>query len=324
MTNRHAHRPRGYSWIPVFAAGLVWTWLQTSFLFAAELPPPSLALNADRQYSYAEHLFQKGEDFRAIGEYERFLFFFPQDPRTETARYRIGEAYFHSQRYAQAADAFEALIRSAPETTLALQAQLMISEAHRRLGALGQAVQDLRNLLAVSENPGVRDEAYYRMGWVYIDMGQWQNAREAFRQIRVESRPEYRIERILSEVDRLTPVPRKNPTLAGGLSIVPGLGYLYVGRYRDALTAFLINTGLILASVESFGNDSPALGGVLAFVGAGFYSGNIYGAAGSAHKYNEAQTAGVIQHLKSLGGANLSVAPRRDPSGIALTLSWRF
>jgi hypothetical protein len=40
------------------------------------------------------------------------------------------------------------------------------------------------------------------------------------------------------------------------------------------------------AAYESFDQDLNALGGLLSFVGLGFYASNIYGAVSGAHKYN--------------------------------------
>jgi hypothetical protein len=116
--------------------------------------------------------------------------------------------------------------------------------------------------------------------------------------------------------------PTKSPRLAGFLSVLPGAGFAYCGRYRDALAAFLLNAGLILAACESFDNDNEALGAVIAFVGAGFYGGNIYGAVSSAHKYNRSSRQRFLEDLHSRTGVTLSLLPERR--AIAVGLRYRF
>jgi hypothetical protein len=100
------------------------------------------------------------------------------------------------------------------------------------------------------------------------------------------SRDERRIAQLDNALMQAADLPLKKPALAGTLSIIPGAGQLYCGRYEDALAAFLVNGALAWASYESFDNDLNALGGLLAFVGAGFYVSNVYGALSSAHKFN--------------------------------------
>ena len=41
---------------------------------------------------------------------------------------------------------------------------------------------------------------------------------------------------------------------AGILSIIPGTGHLYCGRYKDATLAFILNTAMIYAACEAFDN----------------------------------------------------------------------
>jgi hypothetical protein len=93
------------------------------------------------------------------------------------------------------------------------------------------------------------------------------------------------------------------------LSIVPGGGQLYCNRYQDAMTAFLINAGLIWAAWEAFDNEQYALGSVISFVEFGFYAGNIYGAVSSAHKYNRDRIAEFRERLNQRRQMSLSLAP---------------
>lgn len=91
-------------------------------------------------------------------------------------------------------------------------------------------------------------------------------------------------------------------------------------RYQDAFIAFLLNGGLILAAYESFDKGHNALGGLLTFVGFGFYAGNIYGAVTGAHKFNRKENGQFIYKLRKNTRVNLSA----DLENKSVCLSFQF
>ena len=195
-----------------------------------------------------------------------------------------------------------------------------MSEAYANLKAFNLALISLNNLVTITQDEDIRDEAYYRIGWIYIETASWDNARQYFEKISHKNRQKFRLERLADELGKETLIPQKDPNLAGFLSIIPGGGYLYCERYQDALIAFLLNGGLILAAYESFDEGNGALGGLLTFVGFGFYAGNIYGAVTSAHKFNRKETGRFIYQLKKNTRVNLSA----DLENKSVYLSLRF
>ena len=258
----------------------------------------------------------------AVGEYERFIYFFPEDERVETAMYRIGMSYYLGRHFKKAVDSFNAVIDRYVDTDLSIKSYFMISETHVNRNTFGPAIINLNNLITITHDEDVRDEAYYRLGWIYVETASWEKARLYFSKISAKNKTKYRLERLTSELNREKSIPKKDPDLAGFLSIIPGAGYLYCERYQDALIAFLLNGGLILAAYESFDDNNNALGGVIAFVEFGFYAGNIYGAVTSAHKYNRKQTVQFIEKLKSNTKINLSADVKNK--GVCLAFEFIF
>ena len=63
--------------------------------FIDNYPPDNL----EKQFDFAESLFQQGDFFRAITEYKRFIFFYPEDDLVEDSFFRIGESYFRAGRW---------------------------------------------------------------------------------------------------------------------------------------------------------------------------------------------------------------------------------
>ena len=283
---------------------------------------PSLLINSDKQFEFAEYYFSNKEYFRAIGEYKRFVYFFPEDIRVELAMFRTGMSYFHGKHFTEAIDSFKTLIDRYVNTNFSIKSYFMISESHVKLKAYGPAIINLQNLIAVTDDGNVRDKAYYRIGWIYIETASWEKARLYFSKISAQNKDKYRLERLAAELDKEKLVPKKYPGLAGFFSIIPGAGFLYCERYQDALIAFLLNGGLMYAAYESFDNGHNALGGVIAFVEIGFYAGNIYGAITSAHKYNRNKTGQFIEKLKYNTKVNLSADINNQ--GVCLSLQFAF
>jgi hypothetical protein len=181
---------------------------------------------------------------------------------------------------------------------------------------------DLHNLIAVSAQTDVIDQARYELGWLHVELGQWPLALRSFSQINPEHQARLQVGEVTSALSRHATIPSKAPVAAGLFSIIPGGGQLYCGRYQDALTAFLLNAGLILSAWEAFDNELYALGGVISFVEFGFYAGNIYGATASAHKFNRDRANAFREDLYRYKQAPLSLSA--IPSGVALCLRLDF
>lgn len=56
----------------------------------------------DKLFDFAEMLFETEDYFRAIGEYKRFSFYYPQDIRVEKSIIRSGECCFKAGRWPEA------------------------------------------------------------------------------------------------------------------------------------------------------------------------------------------------------------------------------
>jgi tetratricopeptide (TPR) repeat protein len=303
---------------PIFSLFIVGILLLAGIADAFE----ALTIDADNQYRFAQSRLDANAFDEAIAEFNRFIHFFPDDPRIPRARFQTGVAHYRAGRFLAAAAVFDRQTRNYEGLPLQNEAFFMLSRSHADQGMTEQALLDLHNLLAVTTNADVIDRAHYEKGWLHVEQGQWQLADRAFDAIASANRDRYRIVELRHSLTAHDEIQTKNPTLAGTFSIVPGGGQLYCNRYRDAMTAFLINAGLILAAWEAFDNDLPALGGVITFVEFGFYAGNIYGAVSSAHKFNRDRMDAFKSRLKRNKSMPLSLAPAFR--GAALLLSFDF
>ena len=297
------------------------------FPFSQSFAGPVLTIDSDKQFDFAQSCFLSEEYFRAIDEYKRFIYFFPEDNRVRTAMYKIGMSYFNSKSFNDAINSFNAMIDKYSDTVLSMtdlctKAYLMISKSHIHLNESGPAIICLNNLITITDDIDVKDEAYYHIGWIYLEKASWEKARNNFAKISPQNKNKYQLKRLSTELDRTELIERKSPETAGFLSIIPGAGFLYCERYQDAMIAFLLNGGLMYAAYESFDDDNYALGGVITFFEVGFYAGNFYGAITSAHKYNRSKTGQFIDKLKQNTKINLTGS--NNQKNIILSFQYSF
>jgi TolA-binding protein len=303
--------------------------LVTAFglLLSSFLPPSAHAqtivvIKADDQFQFAERYFAKGEYYRAICEYERFIHFFPQDPRVALAMYKVGLSYQKGERFAQAVQSFHALIENYGDTELATKSHFKISESYVKLKQFGNALTVLDSLIRQSSDLDVKDEAYYKRGWIYLEMDEWEKAQASFDSISAKNKDTYRLKQLSDDINKRQSLKGKSPTTAGWLAVIPGAGHLYCERHRDALIAFLLNSAMIYAAYEAFDHDNEGLGGLITFFEIGLYSGNIYSAVNSAHKYNRKQKRDFLQYLKK--HSMLQASAGKVDEGQALVLSYKI
>ena len=288
---------------------------------------PSLAgtrhyITPEAQLEFANQYFSNTQFDRAIAEYERFIFFFPAHPKIPHVKYQLARAYFNNRQFAEALTGFKEVAESEPGSPPSIAGYFDVADCYVQLKDFRSALGTLSQVTGATRNTNIKDYAHYQTGWIFIENRQWENSKAILQKISSENLLKFQTESLLATLDTADDIPQKSPALSGILSIVPGGGYLYCHRPKDALMAFLLNGGLIWAAAEAFDNNSPALGSVITFVEIGFYGGNIYGGISSAHKYNARKIDAFIDALKKNHKIRFSLNP--SDAGIGLTLQTPF
>lgn len=302
---------------------VLWGIIFSTFLFS--LPSsaePVITIDADRQFQFAEHYFRAGQYYKAIGEYERFIYFFPKDARHELAMHKIGLSYFNGEKFKEAINAFNALLTTFPSTNFGAEARFWISECFVRQKKHLKAISYLNDIAATAKDNNIEDEAHYRRGWIYLEMHQWEKATESFELISPENRDKYRMESLFREMSKKKDLKTKSPSAAGILAIIPGAGHLYCERYMDATVAFLLNGAMIYAAYEAFDHDHDVLGGIITFFELGFYSGNIYSAINCAHKHNRAVRSQFFDYLRQNSRIKIGLNSNQNHADPRLLISY--
>jgi TolA-binding protein len=286
-------------------------------LLPCTLYSAQITLDSDEQFRFAEQTMEKGDYLRAVVEFERFLQFFPEDKNAPKARLLIARCYMKAKDYEAARKSLSETLNTYKGTPTGGKALFLMGESYYEQGLYEEAERYFKGLLAAHSAPGLKNSAAYRLAWIQMKIGKWQEASETFKTVESGS-PLYPNARDLS-VKSLEgeSLPSKDPTTAGALSVVPGLGHAYCERYKDGLVAFLLNGVFIWATMEAFHEDQDVLGAILGFIELGFYSGTIYSAVNSAHKHNRKVKDDFLQGLPDAIDLNV-FATKEGHIGLAL------
>lgn len=272
-------------------------WVGVSLPVASQ----GVEVTAEMQLKLAAMLYEEGDYYRAITEYKRFLYYFPDNDLGWWVRYRIGMSEFYRREWSAAMGAFESVVLQSEGALSEIQEEswLMLGECLAQQKNYTGAIQVLGELAEVSAQELVRNKARYRISWWWIELGYWEEAVKALDKLTVESQKLYGIERLKEEILSLEENNRRSSLAAGIMSgVMPGMGYAYCGRYNDALTAMVLNGILILTAAESFRKGHNALGTLVTMIELGVYTGTIYGSVNAAKTHNKRQNREFIQSLK--------------------------
>ena len=274
---------------------------------------------AERVFGFAESLYEEGDYFRAIGEYKRYIYLAPTDNQAEKATFRIAEGYFQAKRWAEAIIACDQFLSKYPASPRYFEMLYFKGRVEKISGRFDEALRTFE-LIAIANAPNYKDKALYQRALVMLERTDWRGAQDALQQVPQGSPLFPAASLFAAEMEKME-LPYKSPATAGLLAAaLPGAGHLYAERPRDALVAFLLNGAFIWGAAELFHHDNYVAGGIFAFFELGWYSGNIYSAVSSVHKYNRNKESDFIQKLKD----NFSLALYRDGGVPSIIISHRF
>lgn len=278
---------------------------------------------ASQILTFAARLMDEGEYFRAVTEYRRFLFFYPDDPRTPMIYFRIGLALYYGKDYDAALQAFSDLVQRYPSTSYGQQAWLWYGETLARQGNYTAAEQLYADLYRRFSANALGQQALYRQAWMRLYRRQWQEASTAFQQVERDSPLHTNAQFLAEEALKGRQLAMQSPLVAGLFSsLLPGGGQLYNGRVGDALLAFLLNGLFIAGIIEATQQKAHLVAGILSFFELGWYTGNIYGAVNGAHKINRYRTENFLRNLENQTPLSLPGSSLHSIFGIRLSLGF--
>ncbi len=281
-----------------------------------------MIINSDDQFQFARKTMEKREYHRAIIEFERFIHFFPRDEKVPKARYLIGLCYLRTKKFEMARKVLEDVYKTYSNRPIGGKALISIGESYYRQGVPEEAGRYFKKVIEEYPQPELRNAALYRLGWSRMRANRWEEASETFKMVEKGSLLYHGSQDLSEKSLEGKLLPHKEPTTAGIMAaLLPGLGHAYSNRYRDGIVALLLNGLFIWAAFESFDQDLDVLGGILTFLELGWYSGNIYSAVNTAHKYNRKVENDFRRSLTDQFDLNL-LTTREGHLGLALRIEF--
>jgi TolA-binding protein len=280
------------------------------------LAPPQLR-SGDSQpalFGFAQSLFAAGEYYRAIGEFQRFLFFQPQHPLASEAQLTIGLAFFCGERWLPAFEVFRQVTRATPDASVRAEAALWMAETRARGGDQAEAIRLYQALMRQYPGSVIAQRAAYLIGWSHLRQRQWTEAREAFAQVDTESPYHVSSERLAALLDTPPELPQRSPTVARVLStVLPGTGQIYTGHTLDGLIGLGLHGALIAGMTGAVMAGLEGAAGIGAFFTWGFYRTQMSNAAILAQDFNAQAQERFIGQLAAQEGPFLHAYLRPLP-----------
>lgn len=231
--------------------------------------------------SLGRHLVAEGNYDAAITEYKRFLFFHPDDPRTGEVYYNIGLAYRAEGLWTEAVAALRTATHYAIDRESKSEYQLTL--AVTLIATKNYDLAELELIKVMLRNPSTR--LHRRMLFLktvlYIYQFRWEEARRVGREYTTDEQLEVLF-------DAAVNTPQKSADVASMLSkILPGLGHIYIGDWRDGLNALLLNGAFGFLTVDAIldGHYTDAALWV-SLVLLRYYRGNTFRAKTAVEQFN--------------------------------------
>ncbi|MGQ9858311.1 MAG: tetratricopeptide repeat protein [Thermodesulfobacteriota bacterium] len=286
---------------------------------------PPMRGNPELLVGFAHYLREKGDHYRAEGEYRAFLLLFPDHPRVPEALFFLGKTCQNQRNWPAAMEAFLKAWASG-ERPWSGQGALAVGEVLLEAGQAKEAAQHLERLAEDPEHGELREPALWLAMRSWLVARNWEKAEAALLDVD-ESHPSAQearrlAARIREESSRL---PSREPWVAAGLSaVLPGAGHLYAGKHLEALTSLVLNAAFVLGSLWSAKEGCWLSSGILSFLELNWYLGGIQSASEAARSYNRQQEE---RWIKELGQGPLpeAASPSTTADGLwLLGWKWRF
>ena len=283
--------------LPIFFLTFILIHFHRGFAQDSSLYKPEAILE------FADHLYQESDYFRAITEYERFLFMEPGYPYADTIRYRIGLCHQKRKRYALSNEIFEKLIHKYPSSDFLEAARYQIGLNYYFDDNYDNSIDHLLNNRSFIQSDFIVSKWHYLLGWNYLYRLQWGKAETEFDTISRQF-PARRWAAIAGQIREHAhqgySLPARNPWLAGFLStIIPGAGKMYADRFGDGLYSLIVIGTTSAVAFYSYQHDYQSRAWGFGAFAVALHVGNIYGSIVQAKLYNIEKQEALLQRIIS-------------------------
>ncbi len=266
--------------------------LGTLLILGGVRPVPTCAAAwDDNRFSFARHLIDEGDTFRAISVLKEMAWRERDSSRVRILDLTLGEAYRKSGRPEQAAHYYEkALSHGNAPDSLDQRGYIGLS----LVGTLSRRFSLAEEAVGKVTAPGLRSSKLAVEGLILAERGAYHEAAYLLHRLAKEcpsANPELDVIRWAERFEKDRPDERQ-PALAALFSaVIPGAGQLYSGHVFDAAQALFFVGAFSVASIAAYPDRSDGGAQRLTFAASCtltglFYTANILGAHRVAGYHN--------------------------------------
>lgn len=249
-----------------------------------------IVITEEVQLKLGDAFMAEGEYYRAITEYKKFLFLFPDSEKADYALFRVGLANYRGEEYETATHTLVTVRETYGRSRVAADSGYFEGLSLWKLGRFDRAETAFDRVVALDTESEYASLALLGKSLVSYDAKNISGCRHELVRFLASYPQDPRADNVretIALLDKNQELPRKSPVLAGVMSaFVPGSGYMYAGRYGDGIMAFIVNGLFIAGTVVAIHEENYAVAAIVGGIGLPFYVGNIYGSANAATKWN--------------------------------------
>ena len=242
-------------------------------------------------FDFALDLYNNSDYYRAISEFKRFTFYYPDSNKLKNAYLYIVKSYYYAGQYDQAITEIENNKDKIRDKIFQEQFDLFLAKSYLYLGKDSVAFKIYQTLENNTTSNEIREQASYGLIWTRIFGMKWRNAHKYLNQFQKaypEANSNSESSLLMNDIKKGLDFSPLSPTLAVIMStVIPGSGQVYCKRIGDGFVALIFISLLSFGTYYYHDNGPEGMFYGFAILDAIFYLGNIYTAYGSAHKYNK-------------------------------------
>ena len=246
------------------------------------------AYDFEHSFKFGQYLFNTNQYNLAAQEFERAVYFEPQDSVSNFMLFKIysilnqkDKALIAYKNYSH-----DTNLTSMPDNYGTLYASLLIKN-----GSYDECMSFIEKNCCLSYKPK------YIVSTRLVEKD-WE---EAWKASEMLSGNEPNISPLLNLVDESKNLKLKHPALGAVFSaIIPGTGKVYAGAWQDGLVGFFmtsISGFLAYRAYDKYGINNPYTW-FLGAMAVGYYSGNVYGGYSAVRKYNLSKENEIVTKTK--------------------------
>lgn len=198
------------------------------------------AFQREELLSFCDFLFENEYYDRAQINLFRYLYKYPDKTFEPVLYYYIARSYEEEDKYDLALEYYSRITTGSDSSSLVYQSSMY------RTIYMYLENKDYENVWSLTKDS---DDPYHLVfrGYAYLNTAQWTEAKKVFTKAKRQFDHNHYsrlLKPLVQSIDAVNALPKKNKTLAVGLSVIPGGGQSYLKQWKEA--AGVITTSVLL------------------------------------------------------------------------------